>query len=116
MERKCDGCATATGVHSYFFLEIGKVSTGLKEKDEEGLSFNKMTKMLRPLIISEKGKEARIKPSIVIEVGYDEIQRSPTYGSGYALRFPRVIRLRSDKSPEDVAALKTVKDSYDKQR
>ena len=98
------------------FLEIGKASTGLKEKDEEGLSFNKMTKMLRPLVMSEKGKEVKIKPSIVIEVGYEEIQKSPTYSSGFALRFPRVIRLRSDKSPEDVAALKTVKDSYDKQR
>src|SRR3989338_762941 len=74
------------------FLEIGKVSTGLKEKDEEGLSFNKMTKMLRPLVMSEKGKEVKIKPSIVIEVGYEEIQKSPTYSSGFALRFPRVMR------------------------
>jgi len=98
------------------FLEIGKVSTGLKEKDEEGLSFNQMTKLLRPLIISEKGKEVKVKPSIVIEVGYEEIQKSPTYSSGYALRFPRVIKLRDDKSINDATSLKIVEDSYKKQK
>ena len=98
------------------FLEIGKVSTGLKEKDEEGLSFNKMTKLLKPLIISEKGKEVKVKPSIVIEVGYEEIQKSPTYSSGYALRFPRVIKLRDDKSTKDATSLKTVEESYKKQK
>ncbi len=99
------------------FLEVGKVSTGLKEKDEGGLSFNKMTKMLKPLIISEKGKEVVVKPSIIIEVGYEEIQKSPTYASGYALRFPRVIRLRTeDKKARDATTLKMVKDFYKKQK
>ena len=92
------------------FVEIGKVSTGLKEKEEEGLSFVEMTRLLKPLIISEKGKEVKVKPKIVIEVGYEEIQKSPTYASGYALRFPRVIALRTmDKGPEQASALDYVK-------
>jgi DNA ligase-1 len=98
------------------YQEVGKVSTGLKEKDEEGLSFNKMTKLLKPLIVSEKGKEVKVKPSIVIEVGYEEVQKSPTYSSGYALRFPRVIKLREDKGPEDANTLAQVENFYDKQK
>lgn len=98
------------------FLEIGKASTGLKEKKEEGLSFAEMTELLEPLIKSEDGKEVRVKPKIVIEVGYEEIQRSPTYSSGYALRFPRVIQLREDRSPDDVSTLSMVEAFYNAQK
>ena len=94
------------------FLEVGKVSTGLKEKNEEGLSFDKMTRMLNPLIIGEKGKEVTIKPKIVLEVGYEEIQKSPTYASGFALRFPRVIGSRDDKSAQDASTLDYVTKLY----
>ena len=93
-------------------LEIGKASTGLKEKEEEGLSFMEMTKLLRPLIISEKGKGVKVKPKIVIEVGYEEIQKSPTYESGFALRFPRVIQIRADKGPDEASTLDYVKKLY----
>lgn len=98
------------------FLEIGKASTGLKEKREEGLSFAEMTDMLKPLIKKEEGKEVIVKPKIVIEVGYEEIQKSPTYNSGYALRFPRVIQLREDRSPENISTLKMVEAFYDNQK
>ncbi|MBS3114748.1 ATP-dependent DNA ligase [Candidatus Woesearchaeota archaeon] len=94
------------------FVEIGKASTGLKEKEEEGLSFMEMTKILKPLIISEKGKEVKVKPKIVIEVGYDEIQKSPTYEGGFALRFPRVQGLRQDKGPHEASTLDYVKKLY----
>ncbi|MBW3022333.1 ATP-dependent DNA ligase, partial [Candidatus Woesearchaeota archaeon] len=70
------------------FMEIGKVGTGFKEKSEDGLSFEELTKMLKPLVVSESSTGVRVKPSIVVEVLYEEIQKSPTYGSGYALRFP----------------------------
>jgi DNA ligase-1 len=94
-------------------LEIGRVSTGLKEKDEEGLSFNEMTKMLQPLVISAKGKEVKVKPEIIIEVAYEEIQKSPKYSSGFALRFPRVIRLRTDeRNVEDISSLEYVEELY----
>ncbi len=98
------------------FAEVGKASTGLKEKEEEGLSFLEMTKLLKPLVISEKGKEVKVKPKIVIEVGYEEIQKSPTYESGFALRFPRVISLRIDKGPEEASALDYVGKLYDGQK
>ncbi|MEK6946315.1 MAG: ATP-dependent DNA ligase [Nanoarchaeota archaeon] len=99
------------------FVEVGKASTGLKEKEEEGLSFMEMTKLLRPLIISEKGREVRVKPKLVIEVGYEEIQKSPTYASGYALRFPRVISLRTnDKGPEQASTIDYVKKLFEGQK
>ncbi|MBI2574875.1 DNA ligase, partial [Candidatus Woesearchaeota archaeon] len=97
-------------------LEVGKVSTGLKEKPEEGLSFEEMTKLLKPLITKEEGKEAYVKPRIVIEVAYEEIQKSPTYDSGYALRFPRVLRLRDDKGAKDASTLSMVEQYYNEQK
>jgi len=98
------------------FLEMGKVGTGIKELEEEGVSFEELTNLLKPLIISEQGKEVRLKPKIIIEVNYEEIQKSPTYGSGYALRFPRFVRLREDKALSDVSELKLVEDLYSQQK
>ncbi|MBW3022684.1 hypothetical protein KY308_01100 [Candidatus Woesearchaeota archaeon] len=98
------------------FLEVGKVATGLKEKEKEGVSFEQLTKLLKPLIISEKGKEVRVKPEIVVEVTYEEIQKSPTYASGYALRFPRFLRLRDDRAPDEASTLAMVEDLYKDQR
>ncbi len=96
-------------------LEIGKVGTGIKEKEEEGLSFEELTRMLKPLIIEEKGRIVRVKPKIVVEVTYQEIQKSPTYSSGFALRFPRVTRLRPDRSIRDIAFLNEIVSEYKKQ-
>jgi DNA ligase-1 len=86
------------------FLEIGKVGTGIKEKSE-GISFEQLTKLLNPLIQNESRKKVLVKPKIMVEVGYEEIQKSPTYSSGYALRFPRIIRLREDKSAKQATEL-----------
>ena len=95
-------------------LEIGKVSTGLKEKEEEGLSFLEMTKKLKPLIIAEEGKHVRVKPEIVVSVGYQNIQRSPSYTSGFALRFPRVKAFRPDRGIGDIATLREVEKESEK--
>ena len=97
-------------------LEVGRVSTGLKEKEEEGLTFREMTRLLKPLIIVEKGKEVQVRPSLVLEVDYEEIQKSPTYKSGYALRFPRVKGLREDRGADDISTLKMVEEFYRKQK
>jgi len=100
------------------FLEIGKVGTGIKELEEEGVSFEELTNRLKPLIKEEQGKEARevkIKPGVIIEVNYEEIQKSPSYGSGYALRFPRFIRLRDDKGLGDVSDIELVEKLYREQ-
>jgi DNA ligase-1 len=95
-------------------LEIGKVSTGLKELEEEGLSFIELTKELKPLIISEKDKHVQVKPEVIVTVGYQNIQASPTYSSGFALRFPRMIVMRPDKSIKDIASLEDIKRESDK--
>lgn len=97
-------------------LEVGKVSTGFKEVSEEGTSFDQITEMLRPLIISEKGKHVKVKPRIIIEVSYEEIQKSPTYNSGFALRFPRLVRLRDDRGIEDASTIEMVKEFYENQK
>ena len=87
-----------------------------KEKREEGLSFAEVTDLLKPLIIKEEGKEVQLRPKIVIEVGYEEIEKSTTYGSGYALRFPRVIQQRQDRGPNDISTLKMVETFYNEQK
>ncbi len=89
-------------------LDIGKVSTGLKEKPEEGLSFLELTKLLKKIIIKEDGRHVFVKPEIVLTVQYQNIQKSPSYSSGYALRFPRVRALRPDRGIQDIATLKEV--------
>jgi len=97
-------------------LEVGKVSTGVKEKSE-GLTYKELTKMLKPLIISEKGKEVTVKPKIIIEVGYEEVQKSSKYSSGYGLRFPKVIRLRTnEKTLSTIDNLAKVKYIYNSQK
>jgi len=97
-------------------LEVGKVGTGMKEKPEEGLSFGELTELLKPLVIQEKGREVIVKPEIVLEIQFEEIQKSPTYSSGYALRFPRVKALRVDRSSEDVCTLERIKEEFKKQK
>ncbi len=98
------------------FVEIGRVGTGIKEKVEEGVSFEQLTQLLLPLIIEEKGREVRVRPEVIIEVDYEEIQTSPTYSSGYALRFPRLMKLRSDRSAEDINTIEDVRALADAQR
>ncbi len=90
------------------YLAIGKMGTGIKEKDEEGVSFRELTGILEPLIISKKGKRIRVKPSLVVEVGYSEIQKSPNYASGYALRFPRLVKLRTDRRPDEIDTVEQI--------
>lgn len=108
-------------------LELGKVSTGLKEissevgrfagrRSEVGseLTFKEMTDMLEKLLIETKGRRVRVKPEIVVTVQYQNIQKSPTYSSGYALRFPRITRLREDRGTGDVATIKEVEEEAKK--
>ena len=95
-------------------LTIGKVGTGIAEKDAD-LTFAKLTKALKPHIKEEKGKHVILKPTLILEVGYEEIQKSPTYKSGYALRFPKVINLRADLGFSDIEDITTVKKMFDAQ-
>jgi DNA ligase-1 len=92
------------------FLRCGMMSTGLTEEEYE-----MMTEMLKPLIIQERGKEVKVKPKIVVEVKYQEIQKSPNYESGYALRFPAFVRLREDKGPEEADTIERLVELYKSQ-
>ncbi len=99
------------------FLTIGKLGTGIKEKVEAGgITFEELTEMLKPYIIREEGKKVYVKPSIVVEVAYEEIQKSPTYTSGFALRFPRLIRVRDDKSVDEIDDIERISRIYALQR
>lgn len=97
------------------FVECGMMGTGIKEKGE-GVTFEDMTKQLEPLVESSSGKSVRIKPKIVVEVAYEEIQKSPNYSSGFALRFPRLLRVRPDKSPYDADGVKKIEKLYAMQK
>ena len=98
------------------FLEVGRVGTGIKEKVELGVSFEELTELLKPLIIESSGKDVFVKPKIVVSVIYQEIQKSPTYSSGYALRFPRVTALRLDKPVSEINSLENIEREYGKQK
>ena len=82
---------------------VGKVATGIT--DEE---LAELTELLEPHVVREDGQTVEFRPEIVFEVGYEEIQASPTYGAGYALRFPRFVGVREDKSPDDADTVERV--------
>jgi DNA ligase-1 len=99
------------------FVTIGKVGTGLKElEQEDGVTFNQVTELLTPHIVAENGRDVTIKPHLVFELAFEEIQQSPSYGSGYALRFPRVLRVRDDRDPEEITMLEEVRVAFEHQR
>jgi len=75
---------------------IGKMSTGLTDEQLE-----EITEKLKPLIVNENGRDVEVRPEIILEVEYEEIQKSPNYSSGYALRFPRMKAFREDKEEAD---------------
>jgi len=82
---------------------IGKVATGITDEELEEL-----TELLEPHVRAEDGQEVDLDPAVVFEVGYEEIQASPTYSSGYALRFPRFVGVREDLDPGDADTLERV--------
>jgi DNA ligase-1 len=88
-------------------LRVGKVATGFTEEDLE-----EMTELFKPLIVSQEGKKVEFIPKYVFEVAYQEIQKSPKYESGYALRFPRFIRLRDDKDVDEADTIERVENLY----
>lgn len=102
------------------FLEIGKVGTGIKEKSTKesgiGVSFQELTEKLKPYFLEEHGKTVKIKPKVVVSVTYQEIQHSPNYSSGFALRFPRFTALRPDRSANDASSLEEVKKDFEGQK
>jgi DNA ligase-1 len=89
---------------------IGKTFKGLTDSE-----IQKMTKRLMEIALEQKGRTIMVKPEVVVEVAFSEIQRSSHYRGGYALRFARIVRVREDKSLEDVSSLEDVAKIYETQ-
>ncbi len=92
------------------FLVVGKTFKGLTDAE-----FDVITKRLQELKIRGSRYTVHVKPSIVAEVAYNEVQKSPRYKSGFALRFARIARFREDKGPEDADTLQHLRELYEKQ-
>ncbi|MFQ6012302.1 MAG: ATP-dependent DNA ligase [Thermoplasmata archaeon] len=92
------------------FAMIGKTFKGLT--DEE---FQEMTRRLLELQVQDNRFGVTVEPRVLVEVAYNEIQRSPHYKAGYALRFARITRIRDDKSGEDADTLQGLEARYRKQ-
>jgi DNA ligase-1 len=92
------------------FADVGKTFKGLTDQQ-----FREMTERLWPLAVSDDGYTVRVRPHVVVEIAYNEIQKSPTYPSGFALRFARITRLREDKPPDQAATLEELRALYERQ-
>ena len=92
------------------FLEVGKTFKGLTD-----VEFQLMTERLLALEAHRKGGTVYVEPRVMVEVLFNEIQASPQYESGFALRFARISRLREDKKPADADTLQTLTELFSKQ-
>lgn len=94
------------------------LGTGIKEKKtlDSDMTLEELTNILKDKIVYEKGSDVTIKPSVVIEVAYEEIQKSPNYASGYALRFPRFLRMRWDRDVKEADDLDRLKELFRQQK
>ena len=88
-------------------VNIGKAYSGLT--DEE---IREMGKRFRRITVERYGPVRTVQPEVVIEVAFDTIQKSARHKSGFALRFPRIVRLRPDKRPEEATTLEEVRELY----
>jgi DNA ligase 1 len=92
------------------FLPIGKTFKGLTDAE-----IAEMTRKLKELALQDSGHRVDVAPKIVVEVAYNEIQRSPKYKSEMALRFARITRIREDKSPTEADTIQHVCSIYERQ-
>ena len=92
------------------WAEVGKTFKGLTDRE-----FTEMTERLRALAIADDGYTVRVRPEVIVEVEYNEIQKSPTYPSGFALRFARIARIREDKAPGQATTLEELRGLYEHQ-
>jgi DNA ligase-1 len=89
------------------FKTVGKVGTGFSEETLRGL-----TARLEPLVVSARGRDAEIEPRLVIEVDFQDIQKTSRYAAGYVLRIPRFRRVRDDKSTREADTVERLKRLY----
>jgi DNA ligase 1 len=92
------------------FVEVGKTFKGLTDDD-----FRAMTERLLALKTDERHGTVVVRPEVVVEVAYSDIQRSPRYAGGMALRFARIVGVRSDKTATESDTIATVAAAFDRQ-
>ncbi|MBS7648504.1 ATP-dependent DNA ligase [Candidatus Bathyarchaeota archaeon] len=92
------------------FTIVGKTFKGLTDDE-----IAEMTERLKNITVREEGNRVIVLPRIVVEVAYNEIQKSPKYESGMALRFARILRIRDDKTPEEADTIETVRRIFETQ-
>jgi len=90
---------------------IGKAYSGLTDKE-----IDEMMVRIKRLTVGEVGFRMAVRPEIVLEVAFDSIQKSERHDSGYALRFPRIKRVRDDRQVADIDTLDRVKEIYEGQK
>jgi DNA ligase-1 len=84
-------------------VTIGKAYNGLTDAE-----IRAMTERLLALTVEDHGHYRTVRPEIVLEVAFNHLQRSTRHASGYALRFPRIVRVRPDRRPESASTLRDV--------
>jgi len=88
-------------------VTIGKAYTGLTDAE-----IADMTAWFEAHTVRRLGRFRQVEPTVVIEVAFDVIQRSTRHESGFALRFPRIVRIRTDKGPAQIDTLAAVERLY----
>ena len=91
-------------------VNIGKAYSGLTDAE-----IAEMTKWFLEHVVSDEGLRLEVEPKIVLEVAFNNMMKSDRHNSGYALRFPRIVRLRPDKSAEEADTIDRVKEVYVKE-
>lgn len=91
-------------------VNIGKAYSGLTD-----VEIAEMTKWFLEHTLKDEGLRLVVEPKIVLEVAFNNMMESGRHESGYALRFPRIVRLRTDKSPEEADTMETVRKIYNGQ-
>ncbi len=92
------------------FQTVGKTFKGLTDAE-----MIEMTKRLKELTVKVEPRRVVVVPKVVVEVAYNEVQRSPTYECQMALRFARITRIRDDKTPEEADTIQRVREIYESQ-
>lgn len=85
------------------FMEVGKTFKGLTDAQ-----FEEITGRLLALKVEDSHGTVTVRPETVVEVAYSDVQRSPQYASGMALRFARIVAIRDDKSAAEADTIQTV--------
>ena len=88
-------------------LTLAYAATGLDDQ-----TLLELSEMVEPLIISKEGRQVKIEPSIILEIAFSEIVKSPEYESGYSLRFPVVKQIRNDRSLDDIDTLERIESMF----